>query len=101
MLQLAKQVFDKGYAEIQNTRPEWYPNHSDQDMETVNHILRVIVQNHDTNNFVDAFQALVDIQHEDGSYGNTSMEEPHSSDRVLDADVALCEQRPAGARPAH
>jgi len=75
MLELAKKIFDKGYRNIQSSAPDWYANRGNQDMEVLNHILRVIIQNHDTKNFVDAFEALIDVQHADGGWGNTSYEE--------------------------
>lgn len=72
MEQIAKPIFEKWYKEIVENRSSWVPTQGNRDMETVNHIYRVIIQNHDTLNFVDEFNALIDIQNDDGGWGNRS-----------------------------
>lgn len=90
MVKLAQQVFDNGYQHLVATRHEWVPSTGDLDMELVNHIYRVIIQNHDTNRFVDEFNALVDIQHADGGWGNTSREqESHIRVTAFSAQMLL------------
>ncbi|OAB33779.1 prenyltransferase/squalene oxidase repeat-containing protein [Paenibacillus glacialis] len=71
MIHLAQDVFNKHYLYIENTREDWKPDATKNlDMEVLNHIFRVIIQNHDTEQYIPEFMALIDVQHEDGGWGN-------------------------------
>lgn len=75
MIALCKSIFEEKYNEIViEKREHWTPINGNQDMEVVNHIYRVIVQNHDTSNFVKEYHNLVDVQNEDGGWGNYSQD---------------------------
>lgn len=71
----SSQIFDKWYDQLILNTDKWNPKDQNMDMELVNHIYRVIIQNHDTERFYKEFIDLTKVQNKDGSWSNFSHEE--------------------------
>lgn len=75
MKKIAQEVFNTHYTQIENTRADWRPDRNKElDMEVLNHIYRVIIQNHDTEKYISEFLDLLNVQNEDGGWGNYTHE---------------------------